>query len=124
MARIAIRCGTVTIRVAVFDTPTARAVTDAAPFQATARRWGDEVYFEAPVTAPADSDARAVVEAGEVAWWPDGGVIALGYGPTPISQGEEIRLAAPCNVWGRALDDVRALATVEEGDAVTVEQVG
>ena len=68
-----------------------------------------------------EADAKALVQAGELAYWPDGEAIAIGFGPTPISQGEEIRLASPCNIWGCALDDVNALSAVRNGANVTVE---
>ena len=64
-----------------------------------------------------------VVEAGELAFWLAGNAIAIGFGPTPVSQGEEIRLASPCNVWGRAVEDVRGLMVVKDGDPITVERL-
>ena len=70
-----------------------------------------------------EEDAKAVVEAGELAFWVEGSSIAIGYGPTPISHGDEIRLAAPTNIWGRALDDVRLLASVNNGDAIEVHAI-
>ncbi len=121
MAQLKITVGEVVIRAELLDTPTARALADAAPFEASANIWGEEVYFGTPVSMPAEPDARAVVEAGELAFWPDGDAIAIGFGPTPISRGDEIRLASPCNIWGRALDDVRALKPTAAGAAVTVE---
>ena len=63
-----------------------------------------------------------MVEAGELAFWTDGDAIAIGFGPTPISHGNEIRLASPCNIWGRTLDDVKALKRVKAGAAITVER--
>jgi uncharacterized protein len=48
----------------------------------------------------------------------------LGFGRTPISRGDEIRLASPCNIFGRALSDVKALAAVKAGTKVTVSAVG
>ena len=123
MRKLKMTIGSVTITAEVFDTPTADAIYGALPFTSSAQRWGDEVYFATPVSAELEADARDVVEAGELAFWIEGNAIAIGFGPTPISIGDEIRLAAPTNIWGRAVDDVRALASVEPGDPITLESV-
>ena len=123
MRKLKMTIGGIEITAELFDTPTADAIYQKLPFSSTARTWGEEVYFDTPVTSENEADARDVVEAGELAFWLAGTAIAIGFGPTPVSQGEEIRLASPCNVWGRAVEDVRGLMVVKDGDPITVERL-
>jgi hypothetical protein len=120
MARIRFDFGILTLDVELLDTPTARAISAAVPITSSALTWGDEVYFEVPVETGREKDARAVVTPGEIAYWPEGPAIALGFGRTPISKGDETRLASPCNIFGMALGDVKDLARVKAGTRVTV----
>lgn len=120
MRRLKMVIGSVEVRAELFDTPTADALYGALPFESKASTWGDEVYFATPVSVPAEPDDRTVVEAGELAFWLAGDSIAIGFGPTPISRGGEIRLASPANIWGRALDDVRVLSSVAGGAPIWV----
>ena len=123
MRKLKMTIGGIEITAELFDTPTADAIYQNLPFSSTARTWGEEVYFDTPVTSENEADARDVVEVGELAFWLAGNAIAIGFGPTPVSQGEEIRLASPCNVWGRAVEDVRGLMVVKDGDPITVESL-
>ncbi|TGA95479.1 cyclophilin-like fold protein [Streptomyces sp. MZ04] len=103
------------------DTPTAKALGKVLPLTSTAQTWGEEVYFDTGVSVPLEHGARQVVEPGTVAFWTDGDSLALPYGPTPISRGDECRLASPCNLLGRIDGDPRLLATVRSGDPIRVE---
>jgi len=118
--RVRFDFGSLTLDVETLDTPTAQAIAAALPIAGSALTWGEEVYFEIPVQVAREKDARAVVTPGEIAYWPDGHAIAIGFGKTPISRGDETRLASPCNIWARALSDVKALAKVKEGAKIKV----
>ena len=121
MRRMRIIAGDVDIDLSLRDTPTAEAVWSAAPIDAVAQTWGEEVYFSAGLASQAlDADARAVVEPGEIAYWTDGDAIAVGFGETPISAPGECRLAAPCNIWADAIEDVTLLRDVRPGDPIQI----
>jgi uncharacterized protein len=124
MPRIRFDFGKLSLEAELLQTPTAAAILAMLPVEAVVLTWGEEVYFEVPVEVEREDNARAIVTAGEIAYWPAGPAIAIGFGRTPISRGEEIRLASPCNVFARALGDVKTLAAVKAGSRVSVTVVG
>jgi hypothetical protein len=125
MPRIRFDFGTLVLDAELLDTPTARLVAaalanSASALTSSAQVWGEEVYFNVPVEAAREPDARAVVVPGEIAYWPEGHCIAIGFGRTPISRDAETRLASPCNIFAQALSDVKALAQVKAGARIKV----
>ena len=123
MPRIRFDFGAFTLDAELLDTPTAQAIAAALPLAAEALTWGEEVYFDVPVRVKREADARDVVTPGEIAYWPEGPAIAIGFGRTPISKGDETRLASPCNVFAKALSSVKVLAKVKTGVEVKVSPI-
>ena len=120
--KLGIKAGETSFVVALDETPTAKALFEVLPFESVAQTWGEEVYFEAPLSADLEPDARQVVEPGTACFWVEGSSVALPFGRTPISGKDgKPKLAARCNVLGRIVGDPRLLAKVKSGDPIRVE---
>jgi hypothetical protein len=107
-----------TFEIALHDTPTAKALSDALPIEAAANRWGDEIYCLTDVELPEEPDARTLMRVGEIAYWPPQGGIALFFGRTPASTDERPRAYSLCNVFGTFDADLGFLRSVADGEAV------
>ena len=101
-------------------TPTVAKLKDSVPFSASVNRWGDEVYFDTPVSAPLEDDARALMDVGEVAYWPDGSALAIFFGRTPVSTDDRPRAYSPCNIVGKIRGDPTLLKAVQTGTVAEV----
>jgi len=120
--RLRLKFRTERIEVDLLDTPTAKALIEALPFESRAQTWGEEVYFATPVKAALEKDARQVVEPGTVCFWTEGDAIALPYGRTPISSDERPKLASRCNILGKLEGNPRELAKIQPGERITVSK--
>ena len=120
MPRIVITAREVSLPAELYDTPTARQIWAALPIRGTANTWGDEVYFEIPVLAEQEEDARAEVSVGALGYWPLGRAFCAFFGPTPASSDEQPRAYSPVNIVGHVLGDAAALRAVRDGDLVTI----
>ena len=123
MCKIKLILGAVELTAELLDTLTADAIYRYLPLHSRAHTWGEEVYFPVPVQVELEADARDIVQPGELAFWVEGHAIAIGFGRTPISRGDEIRLAARTNIWARTSDDVKQLGRVRDGDPIMVESL-
>ena len=82
------------------DTETARLISKSVPINSKIQMWGEEIFFNTNLQVALENDAKEVMQLGELAFWTEGSAIAIGYGKTPVSIDQEIRLIGPCNVWG------------------------
>lgn len=77
--------GEVTLQGVLGDTETARALAGALPVEASINTWGEEFYFDVPVSMELDETATTDVEVGDLGYWPPGRALALFFGRTPAS---------------------------------------
>lgn len=121
LVRIAWIGGEVTAN--LLETLSVKQLVAALPCNSIAHTWGEEIYFELPVSIDQEPDARQVVDPGTVCFWVQGRSLALPFGPTPVSKGSECRLVTRCNVLGRIEGDPRQLARIKPGASIRVELV-
>ena len=117
--RVHIDAGVVAMEAELNDTETARAIWDALPFGARGNTWGDEIYFGIPVARELEK-GQDTVELGDLGYWPPGKAFCIFFGPTPASQGDEIRPASAVTVVGRLLGDPTLFKQVPSGQQVTI----
>jgi hypothetical protein len=103
------------------DSRTAAAIWSALPIEARGQTWGDEIYFGIGVRAEAEA-AKDIVALGDLAYWPPGSAFCIFFGPTPMSQGNEIRPASPVTVVGRVAGDATVFKKVPAGAIVRLER--
>ena len=101
---------------------TASKIWNSLPISSDINTWGNEIYFDTSVSVEIEENAKEVIQLGEIVYWPTGKVIAIGFGKTPISLGDEIRLASKCNVWANTNFDLKKLVNVRQGEKVLVEK--
>ena len=122
LRRVTIQSGSLQLTAGLRETETANRIWAALPFSGTASRWGESVSFQVDVEAPVEADAVQVWAPGTCCFWPEGQVITLPFGPTPISLADESKLIAPVNAWADCEGSISALAQVQEGDPITVSR--
>jgi hypothetical protein len=118
MKRVTISAGDVVMEAELNEGPTAVKVWDALPIEGRASTWGDEIYFEIPVSAGQEPNARADVAVGELGYWPVGSAFCIFFGPTPVSTGVEPRAYSPVNILGRVIGDATRFRGLRSGAAV------
>jgi hypothetical protein len=122
MNSINLKFSTFTLNIKLRSTNTANVIKNNLPFKSIVKTWGEEIYFEVPITQDIslEKNAKDIINLGEIAYWVEGKCIAIGYGKTPISQNSEIRLAAKTNIWGDAIIDINKLRKIKDGDEVII----
>jgi uncharacterized protein len=122
MRRIKITAGEVQAEATLNETTTAEAIWKALPIEARANTWGDEIYFSIPVHLK-EQNAQELVALGDLGYWPPGNALCIFFGPTPMSNGAEIRPASAVNVWGKVAGDSKVFKKVRSGAKIVVEKM-
>lgn len=121
--RASLKAGRTALELELLDTTTADLIWRIMPIYSIVETWGDSIHFECPVRAGRERTARLNVSPGDVCYWSEDDRVMLGWGPTPISRPNEIRLMRPCNIWARAVGDPSILDIVTPGEKVSLVRI-
>ena len=123
MAKIMIEVDNLAVSADLKDTPTAQKILEILPVEGSANVWGDEIYFDIPLHAGLEPDAREEVEVGDLGYWPAGPAFCIFFGPTPVSRGNEPRAYSPVNVFGHVLGDALQFKSVCSGAKIRISLI-
>ena len=119
--KIRIIAGPVSIEADLADTPCGKAIAQMLPLNASINEWGDEFYFQVPAHMPLDDTATRAVKAGDIGYWPPGNAIAIFFGPTPLSSGQDPVPAGEVNIIGRITGDPAILKKAKGASSIRLE---
>ena len=111
------------ITVELDNTNTAKEIWNACPIESVTNTWGKEIYFETGIKVVKEKSAKDIINLGEIAFWVEGSSIAIGFGATPISKVNEIRLVTKANIIGKTKSDLSILEVVNSGEIVIVDRI-
>lgn len=99
------------------DSPAAKKLLKGMPIRSMVSTWGDEIYFDTGISAPADN-ATLDVSPGDIAYWPAGTSLCVFFGKTPASKGTDKPVpASPVVIVGStdaSPDDLRSIPANQE----------
>lgn len=120
--RIKITIGGIHVMAELKPNRTAQAVVNALPVTAPANQWGEEFYCRMEGVKDFRETATTQVKVGDVAFWGMGGMLAVFFGRTPMSLGEDPVPADRVNVIGKIIGDPKVLLQANGASTMTVEK--
>ena len=105
------------------ESPTSQKIWGQLPIDGQVNTWGDEIYFEIPVSMPQELDAQEILDVGDLGYWPVGQAFCIFFGPTPVSTDERPRAYSPVNILGKILGDCEGLKSIQNQEKVHLERV-
>ena len=121
--RIRISIGCVMLEADLKPTRTSQAIYEALPIETAVNMWGEEFYCKLPGVKDYRETATSQVKVGDVAFWGVGEMLAIFFGRTPMSLGEDPVPADRVNVIGKIIGDAKILREVMGSATIKVEPI-
>jgi len=121
--KIRITVGSVQLDAELKRTKTAQEVYAALPVESPVNSWGEEFYCQLAGVKDHRETATNHVKVGDVAFWGAGQVLAIFFGRTPMSMGQDPVPADRVNVIGRILGDASVFRRVMDASTIRIERI-
>ena len=122
MRKILITISNLSVSAELNSSISADKIWEALPLSGSVNVWGDEIYFEIPVSLKEVSDAQQEVEVGTLAYWPPGSALCVFFGKTPVSTSDKPKAYSPVNILGLVDGDSKVFKIVEAGDQIVIDK--
>jgi hypothetical protein len=119
MMKVVFKTSKVTLEGIFNDSETAQKIYEKLPIEAKVNTWGEEIYFKIPLSLKPEN-ATLDVEAGDIAYWPQGRCLCIFFGRTPVSVDNKPVPASEVNIIGKVSGDLNALKIISPADKITV----
>jgi len=121
--KIRITVGSVQLDAELKSTKTAQEVYAALPVEGPVNTWGEEFYCKLAGVKDHRETATNQVKVGDVAFWGAGQVLAIFFGRTPMSMGQDPVPADRVNVIGRILGDASMFRRAMDAATIRIERI-
>ena len=121
--KVRITVGSVQLDAELKSTKTAREVYAALPVESPVNLWGEEFYFKLAGVKDYRETATNQVKVGDVAFWGAGQVVAIFFGRTPMSMGQDPVPADRVNIIGRIIGDASMLRRAMDASTIRIDRI-
>jgi uncharacterized protein len=121
--KVRITVGSVQLDAELKSTKTAREVYAALPVESPVNLWGEEFYFKLAGVKDYRETATNQVKVGDVAFWGAGQVVAIFFGRTPMSMGQDPVPADRVNIIGRIIGDASMLRRAMDAPTIRIDRI-
>jgi hypothetical protein len=121
--KVRITVGSVQLDAELKSTKTASEVYAALPVESPVNLWGEEFYFKLAGVKDYRETATNQVKVGDVAFWGAGQVVAIFFGRTPMSMGQDPVPADRVNIIGRIIGDASMLRRAMDAPTIRIDRI-
>ena len=104
------------------ETGTAKKIYENLPIKSKINLWGEEIYFEIPVSMDLEEPAKQDMDIGDLAYWPEGQAFCIFFGKTPVSINGKPKAISFVTLIGKA-EKIGIFKKVKDREKIIVDKL-